>query len=53
MRKVVAREVVSLDGVVESPEAWVFSDSNDEMAKKQTLVDNRRPLSGTKEGAGV
>ena len=31
MRKVVAVELVSLDGVMESPEAWAFSYSNDEM----------------------
>jgi dihydrofolate reductase len=31
MRKVVALELVSLDGVTESPEQWAFSYSNDEM----------------------
>ena len=31
MRKVVAMELVSLDGVTESPEEWAFSYSNDEM----------------------
>jgi dihydrofolate reductase len=31
MRKVVAVELVSLDGVIESPEEWAFSYSNDEM----------------------
>src|SRR3712207_681620 len=31
MRKVVAWELVSLDGVVEAPEEWAFSYSNDEM----------------------
>ena len=31
MRKVVAVELVSLDGVIESPEGWAFSYSNDEM----------------------
>jgi dihydrofolate reductase len=31
MRKVVAVEFVSLDGVMESPEEWAFSYSNDEM----------------------
>jgi dihydrofolate reductase len=35
MRKVVAWELVSLDGVMESPEEWAFSYSNDEMAKVQ------------------
>jgi dihydrofolate reductase len=31
MRKVVAVELVSLDGVMESPEEWAFSYSIDEM----------------------
>ena len=31
MRKVIAVEMVSLDGVMESPEDWAFSYSNDEM----------------------
>jgi dihydrofolate reductase len=31
MRKVVATELVSLDGVMEKPEEWAFSYSNDEM----------------------
>src|SRR5919107_2894245 len=31
MRKVVASEIMSLDGVMESPEEWAFSYSNDEM----------------------
>ena len=31
MRKVVAVEFVSLDGVMEAPEEWAFSYSNDEM----------------------
>ncbi len=31
MRKVVASELVSVDGVMESPEEWAFSYSNDEM----------------------
>jgi dihydrofolate reductase len=33
MRKIVASELVSLDGVMESPEEWAFSYSNDEMAE--------------------
>jgi dihydrofolate reductase len=33
MRKVVAWELVSLDGVMEKPEEWAFSYSNDEMAE--------------------
>jgi dihydrofolate reductase len=35
MRKLVAWELVSLDGVMETPEEWAFSYSNDEMAKVQ------------------
>ena len=31
MRKVVAVELVSVDGVIEAPEEWAFSYSNDEM----------------------
>ena len=31
MRKVVAVELVSVDGVIESPEEWAFSYSNDQM----------------------
>ena len=31
MRNVIAVELVSLDGVMESPEEWAFSYSNDEM----------------------
>jgi len=31
MRKVIAWELVSLDGVMESPEEWAFSYSNDEI----------------------
>jgi dihydrofolate reductase len=31
MRKLVAMELVSLDGVMEKPEEWAFSYSNDEM----------------------
>ena len=31
MRKVVAVELVSVDGVMESPEEWAFSYSNEEM----------------------
>jgi dihydrofolate reductase len=33
MRKVVAWELVALDGVMESPQEWAFSYSNDEMAE--------------------
>jgi dihydrofolate reductase len=36
MRKIVASELVSLDGVMESPEEWAFSYSNDEMAEANT-----------------
>ena len=35
MRKVVASELVSLDGVIESPEKWSFQFHNDEMAEAQ------------------
>jgi len=31
VRKLIALELVSLDGVIESPEEWAFSYSNDEM----------------------
>ena len=33
MRKIVAWELVSLDGVMEKPQEWSFSYSNDEMAE--------------------
>ena len=33
MRKVVAWELVALDGVMENPEEWSFSYSNEEMAQ--------------------
>jgi dihydrofolate reductase len=33
MRKVIALELVSIDGVMEKPEEWSFSYSNDEMAE--------------------
>src|SRR5918999_3504584 len=33
MRKVVASELVSLDGVMESPEEWSFQFHNEEMAQ--------------------
>jgi dihydrofolate reductase len=36
MRKVLAVELVSLDGVMESPEEWAFSYSNDEMEEANT-----------------
>jgi dihydrofolate reductase len=35
MRKVVASELVALDGVIESPEKWSFQFHNDEMAEAQ------------------
>ena len=37
MRKVVAVEFVSVDGVMESPEEWAFSYSSDEMEKANAL----------------
>ncbi len=36
MRKVVAVELVSVDGVMESPEEWAFPYSNDEMEEANT-----------------
>ena len=36
MRKVVAVELVALDGVMESPEEWAFSYSNDQMEEANT-----------------
>ena len=36
MRKVVAVELVSLDGVIEAPEEWAFSYSNKEMEEANT-----------------
>jgi hypothetical protein len=33
MRKVIASEIVSLDGVMESPEPWHFPYFNDEMGE--------------------
>ena len=36
MRKVVAVEMVSLDGVMEKPEEWAFSYTNDEMNEANT-----------------
>jgi dihydrofolate reductase len=38
MRKVVASELMSLDGVVESPEKWHFPYFNDEMAEAITAA---------------
>ena len=34
MRKVVAVELVSVDGVMEKPEVWAFSYSNEEMEQE-------------------
>ena len=36
VRKVVAVELVSVDGVIEAPEEWAFSYSNDEMEEANT-----------------
>jgi dihydrofolate reductase len=36
VRKVVALELVSLDGVIEAPEEWAFSYANDEMNEANT-----------------
>ena len=38
MRKVVAVELVSLDGVMESPEEWAFPYSNDEMEEANGII---------------
>ena len=48
MRKVVAVELVSVDGVMESPEEWSFSYSNDEMAEANAagMVDSDAMLLG-------
>jgi len=37
VRKVIAVELVSVDGVMESPEEWAFSYSNDEMEEANAL----------------
>jgi hypothetical protein len=48
MRKVVAAEFVSLDGVVESPEKWHFPYFNDQMGEaigaKLCRLSRRREL---------
>ena len=41
MRKVVALELVSLDGVIEAPEEWAFSYANDEMKRGEHIGDGR------------
>jgi len=48
MRKVVAVELVSVDGVMESPEEWAFSYSNDEMeeANASTMAASEALLLG-------
>ena len=48
MRKVVAVELVSVDGVMEKPEEWSFSYSNDEMAEANAagMVDSDAMLLG-------
>ena len=42
MRKVVAVELVSLDGVMASPEEWAFSYANDEMEEANAAGWPRR-----------
>ena len=42
MRKVIASEIVSLDGVMESPEQWHFPYFNDEMGEAAGASDIRR-----------
>jgi dihydrofolate reductase len=48
MRKVIASELVSLDGVMEKPEEWAFSYSNDEMeeANAAGMADSDAMLLG-------
>ncbi|HSL00690.1 MAG TPA: dihydrofolate reductase family protein, partial [Rubrobacteraceae bacterium] len=54
MRKVVAVELVSVDGVMESPEQWAFSYSSDEMeeanaagmASSDAMVVGRKTYEG-------
>ena len=48
MRKVVAWELVSLDGVMESPEKWSISVNNDEMAEANAagMTDSDATLFG-------
>src|ERR687886_878962 len=48
MRKVVAWELVSLDGVMESPEKWSISANNDEMAEANAagMADSDATLFG-------
>jgi dihydrofolate reductase len=48
MRKVIASELVSLDGVMEKPEEWSFSYSNDEMeeANASGMADSDAMLLG-------
>ncbi len=41
MRKVVAVEFVSVDGVMESPEEWASSYTNDEMEEELSLVSEK------------
>ena len=42
MRKVVAAEFLSLDGVMESPDQWHFPYFNDEMGQAVLEVSERR-----------
>ncbi len=46
MRKVVAVELVSLDGVMESPEDWAPPYSNDEMEEANALLLFLAPAAG-------
>ena len=48
MRKLIALELVSVDGVMEKPEEWSFSYSNDEMAEANAsgMVDSDAMLLG-------
>jgi hypothetical protein len=50
MRKVIALELVSVDGVMEKPEEWSFSYSNDEMAEANGIGDGRLRRHAARKG---
>jgi len=54
VRKVIATELVSVDGVMEKPEEWAFSYSNDEMeeANASGMAASDRVLILTYKPAG-
>ncbi len=53
MRKVVAVELVSVDGVVESPERWAFSYSNDEMEEANASGNSQTGSRSSRVGRPV